>query len=205
MVCVERRGVQIADSDGLGAPSELSQLSESGRPNMLRADQKRQRRPSGGKFNERANRQQRGFSSCVRLVGSVTSSWHSSTVHMFSYLCRKKHVERSRQCTMDIRFSWNLKDICSRQTAPQASDPGFCDASEHMGGRRRVGWSKERSDVIILMGKYQIILPFKQVKQEFNVCDCFRGKMAANLKITGHARFSKSLGFISGIHLVKSP
>lgn len=98
---VERRGIQIADSDGLGAPSELSQLSESGRPNMLRADQKRQRRPSGGKFNERANRQQRGFSSRVRLVGSATSSWHSNTVHVFNYLCRKNHVEHDGYLVLD--------------------------------------------------------------------------------------------------------
>lgn len=48
---------------------------------------------------------------------------------------------------------------------PQACDPGFCDASELMGGRRRVGQSKERSDVTILMGKYQIILAFEQVKK----------------------------------------
>lgn len=79
-------------------------------------------------------------------------------------------------------FPKNLKDICSRQTVPQAFDPGFCDASKHTGGRRRVGQSKERSDVIRLMGKYLIILAFTQVKQEFNICDDFSGKMAANLK-----------------------
>lgn len=59
---------------------------------------------------------------------------------------------------------------------PQVCDPGFCDASEHTGGRRRVGQSKERSDVIMLMGKYHIILAFKQVVQNLMFAAVFEAK-----------------------------